>query len=96
MNVTTFKKKKRKGQVVCSCMAVILRGQRAEPSTLDMWTQAQGLSVWPPVSSEAPTFPEDLSDSEEMFPEDITKWSSNDLMDKMESPEPEDTQGNQH
>ncbi|XP_020015043.2 membrane-associated phosphatidylinositol transfer protein 2 isoform X7 [Castor canadensis] len=35
---------------------------------------------------------EDLSDSEEMFPEDITKWSSNDLMDKMESPEPEDTQ----
>lgn len=35
---------------------------------------------------------EDLSDSEDMFPKDITKWSSNDLMDKMESPEPEDTQ----
>ncbi|XP_059974410.1 membrane-associated phosphatidylinositol transfer protein 2 isoform X1 [Mesoplodon densirostris] len=35
---------------------------------------------------------EDLSDSEEMFPKDITKWSSNDLMDKIESPEPEDTQ----
>ncbi|KAM5238084.1 membrane-associated phosphatidylinositol transfer protein 2 isoform 3-T3 [Ctenodactylus gundi] len=35
---------------------------------------------------------EDLSDSEEMFPKDITKWSSNDLMDKMESPEPEDAQ----
>uniref|UniRef100_A0A2K5IHP8 DDHD domain-containing protein n=1 Tax=Colobus angolensis palliatus TaxID=336983 RepID=A0A2K5IHP8_COLAP len=35
---------------------------------------------------------EDLSDTEEMFPEDITKWSSNDLMDKIESPEPEDTQ----
>ncbi|KAB0400288.1 hypothetical protein E2I00_018298 [Balaenoptera physalus] len=38
---------------------------------------------------------EDLSDSEEMFPKDITKWNSNDLMDKIESPEPEDTQGNQ-
>eukprot|EP00071_Canis_lupus_P032539 XP_022266096.1 membrane-associated phosphatidylinositol transfer protein 2 isoform X4 [Canis lupus familiaris] len=35
---------------------------------------------------------EDLSDSEEIFPKDITKWSSNDLMDKIESPEPEDTQ----
>nr|XP_033692664.1 membrane-associated phosphatidylinositol transfer protein 2 isoform X6 [Tursiops truncatus] len=35
---------------------------------------------------------EDLSDSEEMFPKDITKWNSNDLMDKIESPEPEDTQ----
>ncbi|XP_021113249.1 membrane-associated phosphatidylinositol transfer protein 2 isoform X7 [Heterocephalus glaber] len=35
---------------------------------------------------------EDLSDSEDMFPKDITKWSSNDLMDKMESPEPEDAQ----
>ncbi|XP_019504495.1 PREDICTED: membrane-associated phosphatidylinositol transfer protein 2 isoform X2 [Hipposideros armiger] len=35
---------------------------------------------------------EDLSDSEELFPKDITKWNSNDLMDKIESPEPEDTQ----
>lgn len=35
---------------------------------------------------------EDLSDTEEMFPKDITKWNSNDLMDKIESPEPEDTQ----
>uniref|UniRef100_A0A8C2VHI2 Phosphatidylinositol transfer protein membrane associated 2 n=1 Tax=Chinchilla lanigera TaxID=34839 RepID=A0A8C2VHI2_CHILA len=35
---------------------------------------------------------EDLSDSEDMFPKDITKWSSNDLMDKTESPEPEDAQ----
>nr|XP_058896620.1 membrane-associated phosphatidylinositol transfer protein 2 isoform X2 [Kogia breviceps] len=34
---------------------------------------------------------EDLSDSEDMFPEDISKWNSNDLMDKIESPEPEDT-----
>lgn len=46
--------------------------------------------------AEAPLFlPEDLSDSEEMFPKDITKWNSNDLMDKIESPEPEDSQGNQ-
>lgn len=37
--------------------------------------------------------PEDLSDSEEPFPKDITKWNSDDLMDKIESPEPEDTQG---
>ncbi|XP_058137278.1 membrane-associated phosphatidylinositol transfer protein 2 isoform X2 [Dasypus novemcinctus] len=35
---------------------------------------------------------EDLSDPEEMFPKDITKWNSNDLMDKIESPEPEDAQ----
>nr|XP_014424329.1 membrane-associated phosphatidylinositol transfer protein 2 isoform X3 [Pelodiscus sinensis] len=30
---------------------------------------------------------EDLSDNEEVFPKEITKWSSNDLMDKIESPE---------
>ncbi|KAM6155994.1 membrane-associated phosphatidylinositol transfer protein 2 isoform 2-T2 [Rhynchocyon petersi] len=35
---------------------------------------------------------EDLSDSEDMFPKDISKWNSNDLMDKIESPEPEDSQ----
>ncbi|KAM9621933.1 membrane-associated phosphatidylinositol transfer protein 2 [Trichechus inunguis] len=35
---------------------------------------------------------EDLSDSEDMFPKDISKWNSNDLMDKIESPEPEDAQ----
>ncbi|XP_036027629.1 membrane-associated phosphatidylinositol transfer protein 2 isoform X5 [Onychomys torridus] len=29
---------------------------------------------------------------EEGFPKDITKWNSNDLMDKMENPEPEDPQ----
>ncbi|XP_076416584.1 membrane-associated phosphatidylinositol transfer protein 2 isoform X3 [Peromyscus maniculatus bairdii] len=29
---------------------------------------------------------------EEGFPKDITKWNSNDLMDKMENPEPEDQQ----
>ncbi|XP_016835078.1 membrane-associated phosphatidylinositol transfer protein 2 isoform X10 [Cricetulus griseus] len=34
---------------------------------------------------------EDLC-NEEVFPKDITKWNSNDLMDKMENPEPEDPQ----
>ncbi|XP_060106116.1 membrane-associated phosphatidylinositol transfer protein 2 isoform X5 [Heteronotia binoei] len=33
---------------------------------------------------------EDLSESEEVFPKEITKWSSNDLMDKIETPESED------
>ncbi|XP_054248694.1 membrane-associated phosphatidylinositol transfer protein 2 isoform X3 [Indicator indicator] len=36
---------------------------------------------------------EDLSDNEEMFTKEITKWSSNDLMDKIESPECDDVQG---
>uniref|UniRef100_H0Z511 Phosphatidylinositol transfer protein membrane associated 2 n=1 Tax=Taeniopygia guttata TaxID=59729 RepID=H0Z511_TAEGU len=35
----------------------------------------------------------DLSDNEEMFPKEITKWSSNDLMDKIETPECDDVQG---
>lgn len=49
----------------------------------------------PQQHAEAPlSSPEDLSDSEETFPKDITKWNSNDLMDKIESPELEDTQGN--
>ncbi|NXK32615.1 PITM2 protein, partial [Piprites chloris] len=38
---------------------------------------------------------EDLSDNEEMFPKEITKWSSNDLMDKIETPECDDVQGPQ-
>ncbi|XP_062445667.1 membrane-associated phosphatidylinositol transfer protein 2 isoform X7 [Rhea pennata] len=36
---------------------------------------------------------EDLSDNEEMFPKEITKWNSNDLMDKIETPECDDVQG---
>ncbi|KAJ7309764.1 hypothetical protein JRQ81_007830 [Phrynocephalus forsythii] len=36
---------------------------------------------------------EDLSENEEAFPKEITKWSSNDLMDKIETPEPEDVPG---
>uniref|UniRef100_A0A8V5H427 Uncharacterized protein n=1 Tax=Melopsittacus undulatus TaxID=13146 RepID=A0A8V5H427_MELUD len=39
---------------------------------------------------------EDLSDNEEMFPKEITKWSSNDLMDKIETPECDDVQGSFH
>ncbi|XP_032992172.1 membrane-associated phosphatidylinositol transfer protein 2 isoform X8 [Lacerta agilis] len=33
---------------------------------------------------------EDLSENEEVFPKEITKWSSNDLMDKIETPESEE------
>lgn len=47
-----------------------------------------------PVPAEVPlSSAEDLC-NEEVFPKDITKWNSNDLMDKMENPEPEDPQGN--
>lgn len=53
----------------------------------------QGLLRGPHILLRSLSSPEDLSDSEDMFPKDITKWNSNDLMDKMESPELEDTQG---
>uniref|UniRef100_A0A3Q1J312 DDHD domain-containing protein n=1 Tax=Anabas testudineus TaxID=64144 RepID=A0A3Q1J312_ANATE len=36
---------------------------------------------------------EDFSDNEEMFPKEITKWSSNDLMDKIETIEVDEAQG---
>lgn len=36
---------------------------------------------------------EDFSDSEEIFVKDITKWSSNDLMDKIETIEVDEAQG---
>lgn len=36
---------------------------------------------------------EDFSDNEEMFPKEITKWSSNDLMDKIETIEVDESQG---
>ncbi|XP_055018149.1 LOW QUALITY PROTEIN: membrane-associated phosphatidylinositol transfer protein 2-like [Boleophthalmus pectinirostris] len=36
---------------------------------------------------------EDLSDGEEVFPKEITKWNSNDLMDKMEAADTEDAPG---
>lgn len=38
-------------------------------------------------------FAEDLSDNEEMFSKEITKWSSNDLMDKIETIEVDEAQG---
>eukprot|EP00064_Thunnus_orientalis_P018573 superscaffoldBa00004324_g18674 len=34
---------------------------------------------------------EDLSDSEEVFPKEITKWNSNDLMDKIEAADTDET-----
>ncbi|XP_039531852.1 membrane-associated phosphatidylinositol transfer protein 2 isoform X1 [Pimephales promelas] len=36
---------------------------------------------------------EDFSDNEEIFTKEITKWSSNDLMDKIETAESEEAQG---
>uniref|UniRef100_G3PSP2 Phosphatidylinositol transfer protein membrane associated 2 n=1 Tax=Gasterosteus aculeatus aculeatus TaxID=481459 RepID=G3PSP2_GASAC len=36
---------------------------------------------------------EDFSDNEEMFAKEITKWSSNDLMDKIETMEADEAQG---
>ncbi|XP_058492088.1 membrane-associated phosphatidylinositol transfer protein 2-like isoform X3 [Solea solea] len=36
---------------------------------------------------------EDLSDSEEVFPKEIVKWNSNDLMDKIETTDAEETPG---
>lgn len=36
---------------------------------------------------------EDLSDSEEVFPKEIAKWNSNDLMDKIEAADTEETSG---
>uniref|UniRef100_A0A8D2LIY3 Phosphatidylinositol transfer protein membrane associated 2 n=1 Tax=Varanus komodoensis TaxID=61221 RepID=A0A8D2LIY3_VARKO len=37
---------------------------------------------------------EGLSENEEVFPKEISKWSSNDLMDKIETPESEEAPGN--
>ncbi|XP_028312334.1 membrane-associated phosphatidylinositol transfer protein 2-like isoform X3 [Gouania willdenowi] len=36
---------------------------------------------------------EDLSDGEEVFPKEITKWNSNELMDKIEAADTEETSG---
>lgn len=36
---------------------------------------------------------EDFSDNEEMFAKEITKWSSNDLMDKIETMEADEAHG---
>ncbi|XP_044228280.1 membrane-associated phosphatidylinositol transfer protein 2-like isoform X5 [Thunnus albacares] len=36
---------------------------------------------------------EDLSDGEEVFPKEITKWNSNDLMDKIEAADTDETPG---
>uniref|UniRef100_A0A4W6GB23 Phosphatidylinositol transfer protein membrane associated 2 n=1 Tax=Lates calcarifer TaxID=8187 RepID=A0A4W6GB23_LATCA len=36
---------------------------------------------------------EDLSDGEEVFPKEIAKWNSNDLMDKIEAADTEETSG---
>ena len=37
--------------------------------------------------------PEDLSDNEDVFPKEISKWNSNDLMDKIEAADADGTSG---
>lgn len=48
-----------------------------------------------PFPTEALLPTENIHSKEDLYPKDISKWNSNDLMDKMENPEPEDTQGNE-
>uniref|UniRef100_A0A2K6N6G1 Phosphatidylinositol transfer protein membrane associated 2 n=1 Tax=Rhinopithecus bieti TaxID=61621 RepID=A0A2K6N6G1_RHIBE len=99
--------KQRRGQGLDGCDDVTTSIPRAKPSDtlstilfpegLPQCQSAAGRGARPPHCSQSHlsfplSSPEDLSDTEEMFPKDITKWSSNDLMDKIESPEPEDTQ----
>lgn len=38
---------------------------------------------------------EDFSDNEELFAKDMTKWNSNDLMDKIETIEVDEAQGSE-
>lgn len=47
-----------------------------------------------PLSLSLFLFKEDPSENEEVFPKEITKWSSNDLMDKIETHEPGEVPGN--
>lgn len=43
------------------------------------------------LSCVAPT--EDLSDGEEVFPKEISKWNSNEMMDKIEAEDAEEAPG---
>lgn len=75
----------------------------SEDSTDDEFFDAHGKQSPPPVTvvipapvavGEMKAVPaEDFSDSEEIFVKDITKWSSNDLMDKIETIEVDEAQG---
>lgn len=72
----------------------------SEDSTDDEFFDAHGKISRPrsdgsAAAAHALTVPltEDFSDNEEIFVKDITKWSSNDLMDKIETIEVDEAQG---
>ncbi|XP_049625146.1 membrane-associated phosphatidylinositol transfer protein 2 isoform X3 [Suncus etruscus] len=69
------------------------RGASPSRHSLSEW-RMQSIARDSDESSEDEFFDahEDLSDPEEMYPKDISKWDSNDLMDKIEGPEPDTTQ----
>ncbi|XP_055987344.1 membrane-associated phosphatidylinositol transfer protein 2 isoform X1 [Sorex fumeus] len=69
------------------------RGASPSRHSLSEW-RMQSIARDSDESSEEEFFDahEDLSDPEELYPKDISKWDSNDLMDKIEGPEPETTQ----
>ncbi|XP_062999827.1 membrane-associated phosphatidylinositol transfer protein 2 isoform X2 [Elgaria multicarinata webbii] len=67
------------------------RGASPSRHSLSEW-RMQSIARDSDESSEDEFFDahEGLSESEEVFPKEITKWSSNDLMDKIETPESEE------
>lgn len=77
-----------------SCSIKTGRG-KTELGTMGMWLQEHRRPSASLVPTEVPLSPPENLYKEEIYPKDITKWNSNDLMDKMENPEPEDPQGNQ-
>lgn len=51
------------------------------------------ISFFLPLFSYFVHLAEDFSDNEELFAKDMTKWNSNDLMDKIETIEVDEAQG---
>ncbi|XP_036791815.1 membrane-associated phosphatidylinositol transfer protein 2 isoform X2 [Oncorhynchus mykiss] len=70
------------------------RGASPSRHSLSEW-RMQSIARDSEDSSEEEFFDahEDLSGDEEVFPKEIAKWNSNDLMDKIESADAEDTPG---
>lgn len=63
-----------------------------KPIIIDVMTEAHALGLITIFFSFVASA-EDLSDGEEVFPKEITKWNSNDLMDKIEATDAEETPG---
>uniref|UniRef100_A0A4W5RNY8 Phosphatidylinositol transfer protein membrane associated 2 n=1 Tax=Hucho hucho TaxID=62062 RepID=A0A4W5RNY8_9TELE len=70
------------------------RGASPSRHSLSEW-RMQSIARDSEDSSEEEFFDahEDLSDDEQIFPKEIAKWNSNDLMDKIEAADTEDTPG---